>query len=130
MQRQHEKSAAENRQMQHHDAAVGLIHERLQLRLPVFSAPEIIVAERNSVTDREAEERPPEMVLSHELVQSVHARNKSALVFESAAEKGDHKRSMHRCETAVMDTEERDEEQFGRPTGGVARRREQHFQYI
>ena len=70
------------------------------------------------------------MILSHEFAQSIHARKKSALVFESATEKSDHKHAVHQRETAVMHAEERDDEQFGRPSGDVARCREQHLQYV
>src|SRR6185312_3490907 len=108
MQRHHQKSSEQDRDMHHHDAPVWLAHQLLQTDALVFALADIIGYERHAVADRQAEDRPAQTILRSHIPKRGGIR-KSAGVASAIAKHGHDKNAMDEREHAVVKTEKWDE---------------------
>src|SRR5690348_14718367 len=108
MQRQHQKPAEQDCQMQHHDASVWLLHELWEAGVPVFPGAKVIGGKRYAAADGQPEDCPTQIVVLCDAPEGPRG-GKSGTVSLVTAKHGNDQNAMNEGEHSVMETEKRDE---------------------
>jgi len=113
--------------MQHHNAIERLINQRVRRHPPIFIETKKIPEKRKKVTDSQAREHPPDLVVPQDSEEIRQREGMGALPEEVTAKEREDEQPVHGAKDPVDEAEEGDEIELGNPGSQAPRLRAENF---